>query len=69
MPEALSDREHQVLCLLASGKTVKEAAADMSLSFKTISTYRARILEKMNLQNNSQIMRYAVRHGLVSTDE
>lgn len=66
--EALSDREYQVMCLLASGKTVKEAANDLSLSVKTISTYRTRILEKMNVENNSQIMRYAVRHGLVDAD-
>jgi DNA-binding NarL/FixJ family response regulator len=66
--EALSDREYQVMCLLASGKTVKEAASDLSLSVKTISTYRSRILEKMNLQNNSQLMRYAVRHGLIDAE-
>jgi DNA-binding NarL/FixJ family response regulator len=63
--EALSDREYQVMCLLASGKTVKEIGNDLSLSVKTISTYRTRILEKLNLQNNSQIMRYAVQRGLV----
>src|SRR5688572_12353429 len=63
--ESLSDREYQVMCLLASGKTVKEAGADLSLSVKTVSTYRARILEKLNLKNNSQIMRYAVQRGLV----
>jgi two-component system invasion response regulator UvrY len=66
--ETLSDREYQVLCLLASGKTVKEAANELSLSVKTISTYRTRILEKMNLENNSQLMRYAVRHGLVDAE-
>lgn len=64
----LSDREYQVMCLLASGKTVKEVGADLSLSVKTVSTYRSRILEKMNLENNSQIMRYAVRHGLIDTE-
>ena len=66
--EALSDREYQVMCLLANGKTVKEVAADLSLSVKTISTYRTRILEKMALKNNSQIMRYAVRHHLIDTE-
>ncbi|MBC8165437.1 MAG: response regulator transcription factor [Bryobacteraceae bacterium] len=65
----LSDREYQVMCLLASGKTVKEVGADLSLSVKTVSTYRSRILEKMSLENNSQIMRYAVRHGLIDTEE
>ena len=63
--ESLSDREYQVMCLLASGKTVKEIGNDLSLSVKTISTYRTRILEKLNLRNNSQIMRYAVQRGLV----
>ena len=63
--ETLSDREYQVMCLLASGKTVKEIGNDLSLSVKTISTYRARILEKLDLKNNSQIMRYAVQRGLV----
>ena len=67
--EALSDREYQVMCLLASGKTVKEAGNELSLSVKTISTYRTRILEKMGVENNSQIMRYAVRHGLIDSAE
>ena len=62
----LSDREYQVLCLLGAGKTVKEAAAELSLSVKTISTYRTRVLEKMNMKNNSQLMMYVVEHGLVS---
>ncbi len=66
--EALSDREYQVMCLLASGNTVKEVGASLSLSVKTISTYRTRILEKLKLKNNSQIMRYAVKHGLVDVD-
>jgi two-component system, NarL family, invasion response regulator UvrY len=61
----LSDREYQVMCLLGSGKTVKEVGAELSLSVKTISTYRSRILEKMNLRNNSQIMSYAVTHRLI----
>ena len=67
--EALSDREYQVMCLLASGKTVKEVASELSLSVKTISTYRSRILEKMTLENNAQLMRYAVRNGLVDSAE
>lgn len=67
--ETLSDREYQVMCLLASGKTVKEVANELSLSVKTISTYRARILEKMSLENNAQLMRYAVRNGLVDAGE
>jgi DNA-binding NarL/FixJ family response regulator len=66
--EELSDREYQVMCLLASGKTVKEAGSELSLSVKTISTYRSRIMEKMKMQNNSQLMRYAVRHGLIDAE-
>jgi two-component system, NarL family, invasion response regulator UvrY len=66
--EELSDREYQVLCLLASGKTVKEVGAHLSLSVKTISTYRTRILEKTGLKNNSQIMRYAVNNGLIDME-
>jgi DNA-binding NarL/FixJ family response regulator len=65
---SLSDREYQVMCLLAVGKTVKEVGAELSLSVKTISTYRSRILEKMSLRNNSQLMRYAVRHRLIDTE-
>ncbi|MGN6109880.1 MAG: response regulator [Kofleriaceae bacterium] len=61
----LSDRELQVLRMLASGKTVKEIGAELSLSDKTISTYRARLLEKMKLRTNAELMRYALRVGLV----
>lgn len=61
----LSDREYQVMCMLASGKTVKEIGAELSLSIKTISTYRSRILEKMLVKNNAELMRYAVEHELV----
>ncbi len=63
--ERLSDREYQVLCLIASGKTVSEIADAIHLSVTTISTYRARILEKMNMKNNAELTRYAVQHGLV----
>lgn len=65
---SLSDREYQVLCLLASGKTVKEVGYELSLSVKTISTYRTRILEKMGLRNNSQLMRYAVQNRLIENE-
>jgi len=64
--ERLSDREYQVLCLIASGKVVREIADIMCLSITTISTYRARILEKMNMKNNAELTRYAVQRGLVS---
>ncbi len=63
--ERLSVREYQIMCLLASGKTVSEIAADLSLSVKTISTYRSRILEKMHLANNAQLIHYAISNGLV----
>ena len=63
--ESLSDREFQVLRLIASGKTVGEIGKELSLSVKTVSTYRARILEKMGLRNNAEVMRYAMRHQLV----
>jgi DNA-binding NarL/FixJ family response regulator len=63
--ETLSDREFQVLRLIAAGKTSKEIAEDLSLSAATISTYRARILEKMRLKNNAELTRYAIQQGLV----
>ncbi len=63
--ESLSDREYQVMCMIASGKTVKEIAADLALSVKTISTYRTRILEKMGLKNNAALTHYAVQNRLV----
>lgn len=64
--EHLSDREYEVMCLIASGKTVSEIAETMHLGVTTISTYRGRILEKMNMKNNAELTRYAVQHGLVS---
>ena len=63
--EHLSDREYQVLCLIASGKEVKQIALDLSLSAKTISTYRARLLEKMNMKTNAELTHYAIQAGLV----
>jgi len=56
----LSDREFQVMLLIGAGKTVSEIAQELALSVKTVSTYRARILEKMNLKNNAELMRYVV---------
>jgi two-component system, NarL family, invasion response regulator UvrY len=61
----LSDREYQVMLLLASGKTVTEAARELRLSVKTISTYRASILEKMSMKNNAQLTFYAVENDLI----
>jgi DNA-binding NarL/FixJ family response regulator len=63
--EILSDREYQVLCMIASGKTVTNIADELSLSVKTISTYRVRILEKLKMNNNAEITRYAIKEGLV----
>ncbi len=63
--EALSNREFEVLRAIARGKTVSEIASDLSLSVKTISTYRARGLEKMHMRNNAEFTRYAIRNGLV----
>jgi DNA-binding NarL/FixJ family response regulator len=63
--EKLSDREFQVLRLIASGKMVTDIARELSLSVKTISTYRSRILEKMGMKNNAELMHYAIQHRLV----
>lgn len=62
---SLSDREFQTMCLIASGKSLSDISAALHLSPKTISVYRARVLEKLNLRNNAEIARYAMRHGLV----
>ena len=63
--QTLSDREFQVLRMIGSGRTVSEIAVELSLSVKTVSTYRARILEKMNLHTNSELTRYSFEHKLV----
>ncbi len=63
--ESLSNREFQTLCLLASGKPVSAIADKLSLSVKTVSMYRTRLLEKMHLKNNAELTHYAIRHGLV----
>lgn len=63
--ESLSNREFQVLKLMASGKTVNQIAEELSLSVQTISTYRARILEKMGMKTNAELIHYAVRNNIV----
>jgi two-component system invasion response regulator UvrY len=63
--ELLSDREYQVMKMIAGGRTVKEIAAELSLSVKTVSTYRTRILEKLGLDSNVEIARFALKAGLV----
>ena len=63
--ETLSDREYQVLCMIAMGKTVKDIAAELSLSINTINTYRARVLEKMKMSKDAELIRYALQNRLV----
>ncbi len=62
--EWLSDREYQVLCMIASGKTVSDIAATVNLSVKTVSTYRARILEKMGMESNAELTAYAIKNSI-----
>jgi len=64
---ALSDREYQVLRLLGSGQTVSDIARDLSLSVKTVSTYRMRVLEKLGMRTNAELMRYAIENGLLES--
>jgi DNA-binding NarL/FixJ family response regulator len=63
--EELSDREYRVMWLLASGKQIKQVAREMFLSASTVSTYRTRILKKLQLSSNAELVRYAIKHQLV----
>lgn len=63
--ETLSDREYQVMLHIASGKSLKDIAEGLALSVKTVSTYRSRILEKLKLQNNTELILYAIQHDLI----
>lgn len=63
--QLLSDREYQIMRLIASGKSVKEISFDLGLSIKTVSTYRTRLLTKLKLTTTADVIRYAVREGLV----
>jgi len=63
--EKLSNREYQIMCMIASGKTVKIIADELNLSENTVSTYRTRTLEKMNLKNNAELTYYAIKHELI----
>jgi two-component system, NarL family, invasion response regulator UvrY len=63
--ELLSDREYQIFCMIASGKTVSEIAEELALSVKTVSTYRTRILQKTNLKTNAEITRYVIENKLI----
>ncbi|RJR17954.1 MAG: DNA-binding response regulator [Nitrospiraceae bacterium] len=64
--ENLSDREYQILCLISRGKTVSEIAENLTLSVKTVSTYRCRILDKMRMKSNAELTNYAVKYQLIS---
>jgi DNA-binding NarL/FixJ family response regulator len=64
--ETLSNREYQVLCMISSGKTLTGIAEELCLSIKTIGTYRSRILAKMNMRNNAELIHYAFKNHLVS---
>ena len=63
--QTLSNREFQTMCMIASGKSLTDIANQMSLSVKTVSVYRARVLEKMRLKNNAELTHYAIRNQLV----
>jgi DNA-binding NarL/FixJ family response regulator len=65
--EALSDREYQVLRMVGSGHTVSDIARDLGLSVKTVSTYRSRVLEKLGMRTNAEIMRYAIENNLLDS--
>jgi two-component system invasion response regulator UvrY len=61
----LSDREFEVLCLIAAGKPPREIAAELNVSVKTVATHRARLLAKMGLKNNAEVVQYAIEHDLL----
>lgn len=63
--ESLSDREFQVLCLIASGNSLKEISRDLCISVKTVSTYRTRIIEKLKVHSNVDITHYAIKHRII----
>ncbi len=65
MHAALSEREFQIFCKVAAGRTVSEIARELRLSVKTISTYRSRVLEKMKLRSNADLTTYALKNGLI----
>lgn len=64
--EKLSDREFQILCLLGEGKTIKQISDQLSLSAPTVSTYRARILDKMDMKTTAELVRYAIQNRIAS---
>jgi two-component system invasion response regulator UvrY len=64
--DTLSNREYQVLCMIASGKSIQEIGEALFVSARTVSTYRARLLEKMNMKSNTELLRYALEHKLLA---
>jgi len=64
--EVLSDREYQIMIMIASGKSISDIAANLSISVKTVSTYRKRTLIKLNMENNAELTSFAIRNGLVT---
>ena len=64
--ELLSDREFQILCMIASGKTVSVIAEELNLSVKTVSTHRVHILEKMKMKNNAELTNYAIKYQIIN---
>ena len=64
--KSLSDREFQVLCMIASGKKLTQIAQELHLSIKTISTYRTKLLQKMGMKNNVELVHYAIENHLVA---
>lgn len=66
--ERLSEREFQVFCLIATGRRMKKIAEELSVSITTVSTHRANILEKMELNNNAELIRYALNNGILPED-
>jgi len=65
--ETLSDREYQALRMLGSGRTVSEISEELGLSVKTVSTYRARVLQKLGMRTNAELMRYVMENGLLDS--
>jgi two-component system, NarL family, invasion response regulator UvrY len=63
--ENLSEREYQVMCRLASGKTIRAIGKELFLSVRTVSTYRARVLDKLNMKTNAELIRYALLNNLI----
>ena len=66
--QVLSDREYEVLLLIGQGKSITDISHKLSLSVKTISTYRSRLMSKLSIQSNAELVKYMIRHGIIGTD-